>query len=126
MPHGTALAGKAKSYAKRLFDYPQMGALETDDARAALLKPAQAEGVAFEDAAAEHVLDAAENFPYVIQEWGFQVWNATPKSPVTSAMVRAASPAVVPQGRSQYSRAGMTKRSRPGLSECWWEHPTSP
>ena len=97
LPQVAALAGKAKSYAERLFDYPQLGALEPDDARAALLKPAQAEGVAFEDAAAEHVLVAAENFPYFIQEWGFQVWNAAPTSPITSAMVRAASPGVVSQ-----------------------------
>ena len=62
-PQVAALAGKAKSYAERLFNYPQVGALETDDARDALLKPAQAEGVAFDDVAAEQVLQAAENFP---------------------------------------------------------------
>ena len=71
LPQVAALAGKAKFYAERLFDYPQVGALETGDARAALLKPAQAEGVAFDDEATEHVLQAAENYPYFIQEWGF-------------------------------------------------------
>ena len=95
LPQVAALAGKAKSYAERLFNYPQVGALETHDARDALLKPAQAEGVAFDDEAAMQVLRAAENFPYFIQEWGFQVWNAAPTSPITSEMVRAATPDVV-------------------------------
>lgn len=104
LPQVAALAGKAKSYAERLFDYPQVGALESDDARAALLKPAQAEGVVFDDDAAEQVLDAADNFPYFIQEWGFQVWNAAPASPVTSAMVRAASPDVVSQLDNNFFR----------------------
>ena len=104
LPQVAALAGRAKSYAERLFDYPQVGALETDDARAALLKPAQAAGVAFDNDAAEHVLQAAENFPYFIQEWGFQVWNAAPRSPITGAMVRAASPGVVEQLDNNFFR----------------------
>ena len=95
LPQVAALAGRAKSYAERLFDYPQLGPLEAEDARAALLKPAQAEGVLFDDGATRLILDAAENFPYFIQEWGFQVWNAAPASPITTAMARAASPDVV-------------------------------
>ena len=49
----------------------------------------------FDDGATRLILDAAENFPYFIQEWGFQVWNAAPASPITTAMARAASPDVV-------------------------------
>jgi len=104
LPQTAALAGKAKSYSERLFNYPQVGALETHDARAALLKPAQSEGVAFDDEATEHVLQAAENFPYFIQEWGFQVWNAAPASPITRAMVRAATPGVVAQLDNNFFR----------------------
>lgn len=95
LPQVAALAGKAKSYAERLFNYPQLGPLEAEDARAALLKPARAEGVVIDDGAARLILDAADNFPYFIQEWGFQVWNAAPASPITTAMARAASPDVV-------------------------------
>ena len=95
LPQVAALAGEAKSYAERLFDYPEIGPLETDDARAALVKPAEAEGVTFDGDAAEEILAAARNFPYFIQEWGFQVWNAAPASPITRDMVRAASPDVV-------------------------------
>ena len=95
LPQVAALAAKAKSYAERLFDYPEVGPLETADARSALVKPAQAEGVVFEGDAAEEVVAAARNFPYFIQEWGYQVWNAAPASPITTKMVRTASPQVV-------------------------------
>ena len=95
LPQIAALAGKAKSYAERLFDYPEIGPLESDDARSALMKPAEAEGVSFDDDAVAEILAAARNFPYFIQEWGFQVWNAAPASPITRDMVRAASPDVV-------------------------------
>ena len=92
LPQVAALAGKAKSYAERLFDYPQVGPLESRDARLALMKPAGAEGVSFDDDAVEEILAAAQNFPYFIQEWGYQVWNAALSSPISGAMVLAASP----------------------------------
>ena len=95
LPQVAALAGKAKSYAERLFDYPEVGPLEGCDARLALVKPARAEGVSFDDGAVKEILSAAQNFPYFIQEWGYQVWNAAPASPVTRGMVRDASPEVV-------------------------------
>ena len=59
------------------------------------MKPAEAEGVLFDGDAVEEILAAAQNFPYFIQEWGFQVWNAAPANPITRDMVRAASPDVV-------------------------------
>ena len=95
LPQIAALAGEAKSYAERLFDYPEVGPLESNDARSALMKPAEAEGVSFDNGAAAEILAAARNFPYFIQEWGFQVWNAAPTSPITRDMVLAASPDVV-------------------------------
>lgn len=95
LPQVAALAGKAKSYAERLFDYPDVGSLDRDDAQSALVKPAEAEGVSFESDAVEKILASAQNFPYFIQEWGYQVWNAAPSSPITGDMVRAATPQVV-------------------------------
>ena len=104
LPQVAALAGKAKSYSERLFDYPEIGSLEAEDARAALVKPAEAEGVTFESGAVDEILSAAQNFPYFIQEWGYQVWNAAPSSPVTTDMVRAATPEVVEHLDSNFFR----------------------
>ena len=95
LPQVAALAGRAKSYAERLFDYPEVGPLNGRDARLALEKPAREEGVSFDHDAVDEILAAAQNFPYFIQEWGYQVWNAAPASPITRGMVRAATPEVV-------------------------------
>jgi len=67
LPQVAALAGKAKSCAERLFDYPAVGPLEAHDARSALVKPARAEGVSLDEDAVEEILAAARNFPYFIQ-----------------------------------------------------------
>ena len=104
LPQVAALAGKAKSYAERLLDYPDVGSLEPDDARSALVKPAEAEGVSFEGGAVDGILRAAQNFPYFIQEWGYQVWNAAPSSPITTDMVRTATPEVVEHLDSNFFR----------------------
>ena len=95
LPQVAALAGRAKSYAERLFDYPEVGALDSDAARAAIVKPAQKEGVSFDDAAVDAILKATQNYPYFIQEWGFQVWNRAPSSPIAREAVADATPDVI-------------------------------
>ena len=45
LPHLRARTGRAKSYAERLFDFPEVGPLTPEAARRAIEKPAQAEGV---------------------------------------------------------------------------------
>ncbi len=83
LPQLLALAGNAKSYAERLFDFPFVGPLTPADARTALSKPVQAEGVAFEDDALEEVLRLTRNYPYFLQEWGKHSWDAAAASPIT-------------------------------------------
>ena len=104
LPQVAALAGKAKSYAERLFDYPEVGPLDADAARAAIVKPAEREGVSFEEGAVRSILDATQNFPYFIQEWGFQVWNRATSIPVASEAVEAATPEVISHLDSNFFR----------------------
>jgi AAA ATPase domain len=75
LPQLPGLAGEAKSYAERLFDFPQIGSLPEEDALAALAIPARDEGVEIEDAALRFMVDRSEGYPYFIQEWGYRVWN---------------------------------------------------
>jgi hypothetical protein len=49
LPSLPALSGEAKSYAERLFDFPEIGRLSPVDAAAAIVEPARAEGVDFAD-----------------------------------------------------------------------------
>ena len=95
LPQVAALAGKAKSYAERLFDYPEVGALDSAAARAAISIPARKEGVSFDDGAVDAILQATQNYPYFIQEWGFQVWNRAPSSPISRDVVADATPDVI-------------------------------
>ena len=95
LPQIAALSGNAKSYAERLFTYPQVGQLDADAARAALVHPAKNEGVDFQADAVEEILRVTERYPYFIQEWGFQVWNSAPGSPIQFAHVQQATPGII-------------------------------
>jgi hypothetical protein len=95
LPQIAALAGNAKSYAERLFTYPQVGQLDPIAARAALVHPANNEGVDFQDDAVEEILRVTERYPYFIQEWGFHVWNSVPESPIQRAHVLDATPGII-------------------------------
>lgn len=95
LPQIAALAGNAKSYAERLFNYPEVGPLTLDAGRQALLKPALDEGVQYADAAAGEILRLTECYPYFLQEWGFHVWNSAPESPILPDYVEAATPGII-------------------------------
>lgn len=95
LPQIAALAGNAKSYAERLFDYPEVGRLDEESARTALVKPAGLEGAAYEPEAVNEVLRLTECYPYFIQEWGFRVWNEAPETPIREQDVQAATPGII-------------------------------
>jgi hypothetical protein len=95
LPQIAALAGNAKSYAERLFNYPEIGQLDAASARAALVNPARNEGVEFDGDAIEEILRVTERYPYFIQEWGFHVWNAAPATPIRRVDVQQATPNVI-------------------------------
>ena len=83
LPQLPGLAGNAKSYAERLFDFPEIGSLGADDAKAVLATPANEQGVEFADDALDRLLNFTQGYPYFLQEWGYHVWNAAPESPIT-------------------------------------------
>jgi hypothetical protein len=95
LPILPGLAGESKSYAERLFSFPDVGALSEADANRALRDPAQAAGVLFEPAALQEVFRLTKGYPYFIQEWGYQAWNLAPSSPITVETIRNATPTVI-------------------------------
>lgn len=90
LPQIAELAGDAKSYAERLFQFPKIDSLEDEDARQALIEPARAEGVDFESDAVALALEISQGYPYFIQELGFQVWEIAEQSPITRLDVETA------------------------------------
>jgi hypothetical protein len=97
LPQLPGLAGEAKSYAERLFDFPEVGSLPPEDAVAALAIPAADQGVEFQRDALEEMVAEARGYPYFLQEWGYHVWNQAAGSPVTVEDVIATRPLVVDQ-----------------------------
>jgi hypothetical protein len=97
LPQLPGIAGDAKSYAERLFDFPEIGSLMHDDAAAALLIPAQKAGVEFQESALHKLVELAHGYPYFLQEWGYHVWNYAEASPISLHDVEAARESVIRQ-----------------------------
>jgi hypothetical protein len=97
LPILPGLAGESKSYAERLFGFPDVGALSEPDAAKALRDPAQAAGVVFEEPALAEVFRLTKGYPYFLQEWGYQSWNLAPASPITLPIVQRATVNVTPR-----------------------------
>jgi len=97
LPILPGLAGQAKSYAERLFSFPDVGALSEEDAARALRDPALDAGVIFEDEALKDVFRVAKGYPYFLQEWGYQAWNLAPSSPITMQVIESATATVIPR-----------------------------
>ncbi len=83
LPQLVAQAGEAKSYAERLFEYPEIGPLDLESARNAIVSPAKELLVDYEDKAVFHILDQTKGYPYFLQEWGKHCWQAATASPIT-------------------------------------------
>ncbi|HQO35543.1 MAG TPA: ATP-binding protein, partial [bacterium] len=95
LPILPGLAGESKSYAERLFHFPDVGPLSEADAVKALRDPVRHAGVDFEDAALGEVFRLTKGYPYFIQEWGYQAWNQAVTSPIDLSAVRKSTPTVV-------------------------------
>ncbi|WP_454616615.1 ATP-binding protein [Bradyrhizobium cenepequi] len=75
LPQILGLAGTSKSYAERLFKFPEIGALDESDAINAIVNPAREEGVTIERAAVAQILTLTERYPYFLQQWAHEAWN---------------------------------------------------
>jgi hypothetical protein len=78
---------EAKPYAERLYSYHQLGRLPEAAARAALILPAEREGVSYEPDAVELILEKSDGYPFFIQDYGRVVWSEAGTSPITRADV---------------------------------------
>jgi AAA ATPase domain len=109
LPQLPGLAGNAKSYAERLFNFPEIGSLDSDDASRVLAVPAREEGVEFTQDALDRLLGFTQGYPYFLQEWGYHVWNAAPQSPITLDHVNAAVDEVQAQLDDNFFRVRMDR-----------------
>lgn len=104
LPVLPGLAGESKSYAERLFNFPNIGELSRADAYKALRDPALAAGVVFEEKALEKIYEMTQGYPYFLQEWGYKAWHIAQSSPITHSVVIRAAEEVIEQLDNNFFR----------------------
>jgi hypothetical protein len=72
-----------KSYAERLFDFPQIGALDPQEAELAIVKPELDKGADYIPEATNEIVEQTRGYPYFLQEWGKHSWDIAKVSPIT-------------------------------------------
>lgn len=95
LPQLRGRMGDAKSYAERLFEFPEIGPLGADAAALAITKPIEAEGAGITSDAVQRILVHTRCYPYFLQEWGQRSWQAAEAPPIETADVEAATMAAV-------------------------------
>ena len=95
LPQLVGLAGKAKSYAERLFLFPAVGPLGLGEATEALQRPVKTQDVEFTEGALRLIFELTRGYPYFLQEWGYELWNFAQSSPITEENVTAATPGII-------------------------------
>ncbi|MBK8889217.1 MAG: ATP-binding protein [Dechloromonas sp.] len=91
LPILPGLMGESKSYAERLFSFPDIGPLPEADAIKALQDPVLEANEAFDPAALQEIFRLTRGYPYFLQEWGYQAWNHAAASPISLKVVQETS-----------------------------------
>ena len=104
LPQLVGQAGRAKSYAERLFEFAPIDRLDDDAARRALCKPAEELGESLSKAAVGEILKQSQGYPYFIQEWGKHSWNIAKRSPISKSDAREATVAALAELDASFFR----------------------
>jgi hypothetical protein len=91
LPQLRGRMGRAKSYAERMFDFPEIGPLAPPEAAIAISKPLADLKVAAEREALQKIILETRGYPYFLQEWGKHAWDVASTSPITANDVEIAS-----------------------------------
>ena len=92
LPIGMVLCGlptltgnllRARSYTERMFRGEEIGSLGPDHAREALVRPLAGTPIGVEEGIAERIVDEVEGYPYFLQLWGAELWDAADAIAVT-------------------------------------------
>jgi len=104
LPQLLGQMGRAKSYAERLFEFTLIERLDEAAAREAIVNPAAAEDVLYDDDAVDAIISETQCYPYFLQEWGKHSWDIADDAPITLADVQNASEAALAQLDASFFR----------------------
>lgn len=94
LPSIRALVGKSKTYAERMFNYRDVGALSEQDVSDAISKPFKEVGVDVTANAIEKIFTYSGGYPYFLQEYGYQLWLEADGGEIDVSLVDRALPLV--------------------------------
>lgn len=95
LPQLRGRMGNAKSYAERLFDFPEIGPLSAEEAKLAIRKPVNDQDCEVTEEALDRIVEETRGYPYFVQEWGKHSWDAADASPITREDVDNASASAI-------------------------------
>lgn len=95
LPQLRGRMGRAKSYAERLFDFPEIGPLKPEAARIAIAKPAEENSVTLDPDALDIIIHETHGYPYFLQEWGKHAWDTAQASPISTQDIRIATQSAI-------------------------------
>lgn len=95
LPQLRGQMGRAKSYAERLFDFPEITPLAPEAAKLAIEKPIREQGATIDADALQAIVDRTQGYPYFLQEWGKHAWDATEAPPIRLRDIESASQSAV-------------------------------
>ncbi len=90
LPQLVGNMGRSKSYAERLFEFPEIGPLVRADAEMAITEPVTQAGERIQKAAVDAIIQATQGYPFFLQAWAYHSWNEAEASPISKAHVAAA------------------------------------
>lgn len=90
LPNLPRVLTETRSYAERLFNYRQIGKFSQADATTALRDPAEKLGAEYASDALQVLLNAADGYPYFVQEYGQAAWNLAADRLITASDATAA------------------------------------
>jgi hypothetical protein len=91
LPQLRGKMGRAKSYAERLFDFPEIEALPPESAKQAIRIPLLEQSVEINEDSLDLIFEKTQGYPYFLQEWGKHVWDVAETSPIERHVVEEAS-----------------------------------
>ena len=94
LPSIRGLIGKSKTYAERMFNYEEVGALDLYASTAAIANPLKAEGVCIDESAMKKLYGLSGGYPYFLQESGYQLWLRAASNRIVEKDVDAIMPSV--------------------------------
>lgn len=112
LPLILGLSGRSKSYAERLFTFPPLGPLDAVSSAFALQGPAEARGASFTPEALSAVFERTQGYPYFLQQWGYEAWNAASSSPITREDIGVATVRAIRQLDDSFFRVRFDRLTR--------------